>query len=62
MVRFAWHCWSASRADWAFPTIDLSVGERLPNFALPTTAGREPVHLYDLLAERKTVLHIFASW
>ncbi|MEM7260351.1 MAG: hypothetical protein AAF488_00070 [Planctomycetota bacterium] len=47
---------------WSFPEVDLSTGGSLPNFALPTTESEQPVFLHDLLAGKKTVLHIFASW
>ncbi len=53
---------ATATSDWAFPSVNLDVGQQLPNFALPTTASDGPIHLYDLLDGKKTVLHIFASW
>lgn len=47
---------------WSFPEVRLEVGERLPNFRLPTITSGEPVALYDALDGRPTLLHVYASW
>jgi hypothetical protein len=47
---------------WSFPEVTLEVGARLPNLMLPKIEGGAPVALYDLLAGKPTVLHIYASW
>ena len=47
---------------WSFPDVKLEIGERLPNFRLPSVEGGEPVALYDLLAGKPTLLHVYASW
>ncbi len=49
-------------SDWTFPETSLEIGSRLPNFMLPRVEGGAPVALYDLLAGKPTLLHIYASW
>lgn len=49
-----------------FPVIDWKVGDRVPNFRLPTlnknSTTLTEAYFYDLLAGQPTILHIFASW
>jgi len=47
---------------WRFPEVGLDIGQRLPDFALPTLESRVPVSVYQLLGGKKSVVHIFASW
>jgi AhpC/TSA family len=46
-------------AGLAAPAVALEVGQKAPDFALPSSRGGDPVKLADLLAKGPVVLYTF---